>query len=174
MWIGWILGDVFSKSRQLMFQRNQPDSNRARLRLTACLGGLLVVLLLSPARSLAAGCHLSAGEFSQSFDGRLFQHQAQWSWWTSGKVNRLYEHGRFTYYSIPSDHKPCNGPSCEGSTPQTSLTPVSTIESNRTNWELLRSRNLFEPMIVSIPMPPLAASQYKAPVLSGPLRPPTL
>lgn len=166
--------DAFSRTRQLMFQPEQSNPNAAKLRLTACIGALFVLLLLFPGRSLAAGCHLSAGEFSKSFDGRLAQHQAQWSWWTSGQVNRLYENGRFTYYSIPSDQKPCNGPSCEGSTPSSSWTPVSRIESNRVSLELMRTSGLFQPMVRSIPMSLSLTSQYKAPVLSGPLRPPTL
>jgi hypothetical protein len=132
---------------------------------------LFAICWTTPNLATASGCH-----YGPSSDGVLISGQpgvfAKDIWWSVGPVRCVYEYGQFTYYQIPTELLPCNGPGCRGKTPTDVVGQPVIIEAERQSMTGQLNDNSTQS---STPPSRFGCQDYLAPsspVLGGLLKPP--
>ncbi len=82
----------------------------------------------------AAGCHYGAQNAGELHAGGQIGKLAQNAWWSTAKVRCVYDSGKLTYFQVPSDRVPCDGPGCRGKLPDNQMQAPVVIETERQSF----------------------------------------
>lgn len=152
---------------------NSTENDRlGRFPLGMLAGAILIAQCALNSPVQAAGCHWAMEESQTVYEGGQAGRLTEWNWWTTGPVMRSYHGGRFYYFQVPGRSTPCEGPSCRGSLPESSLHVAATIEPLRLNWDFKKSSTSEYLLPWSERFEDLSGAQRPNPVQPVPLRPP--